>query len=396
VLDYERLMAPLDAANPCGPDLRDDPEFREIEDAPGGFANQKAPELQAQIARCDAFLLRTKDQAPALVAMQAAVRIGDFALANDALRLVKGFAVAYWDDFHPGPAEEMAIGRINELSALARPAALMLPIGRAAMAALPPPSATSFTAAMVAQACTPTPEWSSDDESALSAQVENGQISATLARAVRPNREGGRQLRAIMRSLSADVRAADEAADIGDDDTGLDEDTRRRLALGLRGQVAEARWALSAMSDLLYEINDIYDSRTGDSPSVGPVLSLIRTIVTDADRFLDIFPAEEAAAAVDEGALAAAGAASVETPAGATAAPAPRAFVASVPQTRADVGAALDSIRRFYLEREPGSPVPLILERIRSWVEMDFLELMAEIAPGGMSEARDLLALKEE
>ncbi len=388
MLDYGALIEPFDGASPCGPDLRSDPEFRDIEDAPGDFANQKPPELIQVVGRCDAFLQRTKDQAPAIVALQAAVRIGDLALANAALRLIKGYAELFWDDFHPGPADEMAIARVNELSALARPAAMTLPLQRAAIAKMPAPSQQGFTAAMLAQACTPTAEWSSDDEAALASQVESGQTSATQARTVRPNREGARTLRMIMRVLSADARAADAEAGVGGDDTGMDGETLRRIAIGLREQVAAAAAQLQAMSDLFYDINAIYDSRAGDSASLGPVLGLIKTIVEDSGRFLAMFPAEDAQAS----AATAEGSADSAATSGPGAPAPPKGFVITTPQSRADVLVALDTITRFFVEHEPTSPVPLILRRAKTWVEMDFLQLLNEIAPQGLDEAQKLLA----
>ncbi|WP_374945118.1 ImpA family type VI secretion system protein [Sphingomonas sp.] len=397
VLDYDSLIQPFDEAQPCGPDLRGDPEFRDIEDAPGDFANQKAPELAQVVARCDAFLQRTKDQAPAIVALQAALRIGDLALATAALQLIKGYAEEYWEDFHPGPAEEMAIARINELSALARPAAMTLPLQRLSIAQMPAPSLQGFTASMIAQACEPTPEWSSADETALAKQVETGQMSATQARAFRPTREGARTLRLIMRVLSPAARAADDAANVGNDDTGLDPATLDTLALGLRDQVQAAHDALQAMSDLLYEINEIYDRRAGDSASLGPVLNVIKTIVGDSTRFLALFKIEEVVADADEdaadgddesgeGAAGGEGGRSVRA----------KGFVVTTPQSRADVLAAMDAIMRFYVEREPTSPVPLMFQRVRQWVEMDFLQLLNEIAPQGLGEATKLLATPTE
>ena len=392
MLDYDSLIQPFDGANPCGPELRDDPEFRDIEDAPGDFANQKPPELMGVVQRCDAFLQRTKDQAPAIVALQAAVRVGDFALANAALALIKGYAELFWEEFHPGPAEEMAIARVNELTALARPAAMTLPLQRAAIAKMPAPSQQGFTAAMIAQALVPTPEWSNEDETTLAAQVENGQVSATQARTIRPNREGARTLRMIMRVLSADARAADSEAGVGGDDTGMDSETLRRLALGLREQVVTAREQLQAMSDLFYDINAIYDSRAGDSASLGPVLSLIKTIVEDSGRFLAMFPAEEAVADADGGAeegIAEAGG-------GGGGVSQPKGFVVTTPQSRADVITAMNAIVRFFEENEPTSPVPLMLKRVRAWVEMDFLQLLNEIAPSAIDDAQKLLASPEE
>jgi type VI secretion system protein ImpA len=395
MLDYDSLIAPFDGETPCGPDLRAEPEFRDIEDAPGDFGNQKAPELLAVIERCDAFLQRTKDQAPALVALQAAVRVGDFALANAALALVKGYAEEYWEDFHPGPAEDMAIARVNELTALARPAAMTLPIQRAAIAKMPSPSTQAFTAAMVAGACSPAAEWSSEDESALAAQVENGHVSAVQARTIRPNREGARLLRTIMRVLSADARAADSEAGVGGEDLELDADTVRRVALGLREQVARARDEFARMSDMLYDLNAVYDQRAGDSASLSPVFAVLKTTVGDCERFLATFPEEEASDAPgteEAGDGAAAGGAS----GGGTGGAAGKRFISSVPQSRADSVSAINAVIRFFEENEPTSPVPLMLRRVRAWIEMDFIQLLNEIAPNAVDDARTLLAYPEE
>lgn len=393
MLDLEGLLAPLSDDAPCGPDLRSEPEFRDIEDAPGDFANLKPPELLAVVARCDALLARTKDQAPALVALQAAARVGDLALATRALALVKGFAELYWDNFHPGPAEDMTIARINELSALSRPAALILPLQRLSLAKLPAPSGQGFTATMLGLACAPVKEWSSDDESSLASQVENGQMSATQARTVRPNREGARTIRMIVRVLSPDARAADAEAGAGGDDAGMDPAAATNLALALRGQVEEAAADLRTLSDLLYDINAIYDNRAGDSASLGPVLSTIRAAVEEAERFLTAFPAAIETSADAEEVGVGEGAATA-TP-GAPAAP-PRGFVVTTPQSRADVLTALDAIGRFYAEREPTSPVPLMLKRVRAWVDMDFLQLLVDIAPDAVNQAQRLLASPEK
>lgn len=393
MLDYEGLIVPISDDAPCGPDLRGEPEFRDIEDAPGDFANLKPPELLAVVQRCDALLRQTKDQAPAIVAMQAAVRIGDLALVNAGLTLLKGYAEEYWEDFHPGPAEEMVVARINELTALARPAAMTLPLQRMSLAKLLAPSTQGFTAAMVALACAPTPEWSSDDEAALARQVEGGHVSATQARTVRPNREGARTLRMIMRVLSPEARAADAEADIGSEDTGMDPATLRGVALDLRGQVEAAVAQLQAMSDLFYDLNAVYDARAGDSASLGPVLGVLKGAIDDGARFLAVFPAEELAEpgveANDEGD---GGDAAGSDAGGGGAGAKPRGFVVTTPQSRADVVTALDAISRFFHEKEPTSPVPLMLKRVRAWVDMDFFQLLNEIAPGALEDAQRLLA----
>jgi hypothetical protein len=332
--------------------------------------------------------------------MQAAVRVGDLALVNAGLMLLKGYAEEYWEDFHPGPAEEMAIARINELTALARPAAMTLPLQRLLVAKLPVPSTQGFTVGMVALACAPAPEWSSDDEAALAKQVENGHVSATQARTIRPNREGARTLRMIMRVLSPEARAADDQADVGSDDSGMDPAVMRGLALDLRGQVAAVAERMQVMSDLIYDLNAIYDARAGDSASLGPVLSVLKGAIDDCTRFLTVFPAEqpvepgmeaegEAAGEAGDGAGEGAGAA---TGGGGK----PRGFVVTTPQSRTDVITALDAISRFFQENEPTSPVPLMLKRVRAWVNMDFFQLLDEIAPSALEDARQLLASRQD
>ena len=393
LLDYERLMQPLDGA-PCGPDLRDEPEFRDIEDAPGGFANQKAPDLKKTIKACNDFLERTKDQAPALVALQAAVRIGDFDEVVAALRLIKGYAEEYWEDFHPGPAEEMLIGRINELTALTRPAAMSLPLQRAGLARLPSPSTVEFTAQMISQACEPTPEWSSEDEAAMQARIESGQLTTANARTMKPIREGGRALRMFVKSLSTEARAADAAAGITQGDEAGDPETQKSMGLMLRTQIAASTAALRGISDLLYEIAEVYQTKGGDSPNFGPVTGQIKAMVTETDRFLEIFPESEGGpedsashGEDDDGS---------NGEAGASGGRAAARFTSGTPRSRDDVTAAIDAIIRYYTENEPTSPVPLILQRIRRWVHKDFMELMNEIAPNGVDEVRKLLASPEE
>ena len=388
-IELDRLLAQLDGA-PCGPDLRGDPDFRDIEDAPGGFANKKPVELKQTVDACLAFLDRSKDQMPAIVLLQAAVRMADLAGSADALRLIKGYAEQYWEDFHPGPAEDMLVGRINELSALTRPAAMTLPLQRLALAKA---AQLEFNAQMVAQACEPTPEWSDADEDAIRSKVESGQLSAPAARSMRPVREGGRALRVIARTLSPAERSADDAAGISVDDT-RDPAQAITQALEVRGQIAAAREALGTISDLLYEIVEVYQNKGGDSPGFGPVLTQLKAMTGECDRFLTAFPEAEGGDGDTGGDID--GDQPIASGGGGAATGPARAFAAGVPRNRDDVVSALDGIVRYYVEAEPGSPVPVILKRVRNWVHKDFLQLISEIAPGGLDEVRRLLASPEE
>ncbi len=46
----------------------------------------------------------------------------------------------------------------------------------------------------------------------------------------------------------------------------------------------------------------------------------------------------------------------------------------------------------YYSKHEPGSPIPIVLERAKGWVNMDFLSILNDINPAGAEEAKKVLA----
>jgi type VI secretion system protein ImpA len=48
----------------------------------------------------------------------------------------------------------------------------------------------------------------------------------------------------------------------------------------------------------------------------------------------------------------------------------------------------MDAVANYFRSNEPNSPVPLLLERAKRWVTMDFLAVLADIAPDAMEQAR--------
>lgn len=59
--------------------------------------------------------------------------------------------------------------------------------------------------------------------------------------------------------------------------------------------------------------------------------------------------------------------------------------------SREEVIRALEAIGDYYRRREPSSPVPIILQRIRGWVDAEFLDILADIAPDSMAEFKRVL-----
>ena len=57
-------------------------------------------------------------------------------------------------------------------------------------------------------------------------------------------------------------------------------------------------------------------------------------------------------------------------------------------QSREEAIRAIDAAMLFFLKHEPSSPVPMLLERARRLVAKGFLEVLEDIAPDGLSQAR--------
>jgi len=65
-------------------------------------------------------------------------------------------------------------------------------------------------------------------------------------------------------------------------------------------------------------------------------------------------------------------------------------------KSRADAMRAMDAIATFFKQTEPSSPVPLFLERARRLVGKNFLEVLSDVAPDGMTTARAAGGIKDE
>lgn len=61
-----------------------------------------------------------------------------------------------------------------------------------------------------------------------------------------------------------------------------------------------------------------------------------------------------------------------------------------------DVIRMLDKICDYYLRSEPSSPVPLLLNRAKRLVSKDFMTIMKDLAPGGVSEVASVGGIEED
>ncbi|MGH8219328.1 MAG: type VI secretion system protein TssA [Steroidobacteraceae bacterium] len=66
-----------------------------------------------------------------------------------------------------------------------------------------------------------------------------------------------------------------------------------------------------------------------------------------------------------------------------------------VVRSRQDAIRALDAVARFFSETEPSSPVPMFIERAKRLVAKNFFEVLEDIAPDALTEARKAGGVRE-
>jgi len=64
-------------------------------------------------------------------------------------------------------------------------------------------------------------------------------------------------------------------------------------------------------------------------------------------------------------------------------------------KSRQDAIRALDAVATFFRQNEPSSPVPLFIERAKRLVAKDFLEVLADIVPDAMDQAKAASGIRE-
>jgi type VI secretion system protein ImpA len=65
-------------------------------------------------------------------------------------------------------------------------------------------------------------------------------------------------------------------------------------------------------------------------------------------------------------------------------------------RSREDAVRALDAVTEFFRRNEPSSPVPLFVERAKRLVAKDFLEVLADMAPDALAQAKRAGGIKDD
>jgi len=65
-------------------------------------------------------------------------------------------------------------------------------------------------------------------------------------------------------------------------------------------------------------------------------------------------------------------------------------------RTRDDVIKALSAVEQYYEKAEPGHPVKVAVARLRGWVTKDFMEILEDIVPNSVEDAKNVLLERDD
>ncbi|MFK2879390.1 type VI secretion system protein TssA [Rhodanobacter hydrolyticus] len=344
--DLESLLAPLDDEAPSGPDLEYDPEFQTLERTATPKAERavgdsvktaEEPDWEKVSSMGEALFGRSKDLRVAMHLTAAWTRMHGLAGWADGLALIRGLLENQWDTVHPqldAEDDNDPTARVNAVVPLADMQGVLGYFRGTPFVQSPRLGRFSLRDLRIANGTLKT---SAEDESSLPSMTD---IEACC------------------------LDCAEE-------------------------QLSGAAQATVAAMEHARAIDNAFNERIG---TAGPDLKPLLSEIFELKKFLDAemakrAPSGESEAAGDGDGDGASTGASTSAGGGGG---------GGRIETPQDVIKKLDEICEYYARREPSSPIPLILRRAQRLVGMDFVELMKDLAPGGLSEFQVISGASEE
>jgi type VI secretion system protein ImpA len=350
-LEIAQLLEELSADDPCGDDLEYDPAFVEMEIAAQGKAEQEFGDTLVEAEEPDwrevkdkalSLLERSKDLRPAVNLARASLNTTGFGDFSQSLALIHGLLDKFWDGVHPqlDPDDDNdPTMRVNSLAPLADNQGLLRDLRRAPLAA----------SRMMGSFCL------------RDLAIAKGEIE--------PASEEDRSL--------PDLNGIEAAFKSSDAD-----------------EIAEKASAIAESLSQVQAIEGLLSDRVGASATID--LGPLQKVLGEAANALAPYAkaadgAGEGAGADDEADLVLGAPAEGEPTVWRAAASAPGSI--SSPD---DVIRTLDLICDYYAKNEPSSPLPLLLQRAKRLVSKDFMTILRDIAPDGVSDAVRVGGIKDD
>jgi type VI secretion system protein ImpA len=336
VEDVDKLLEEVDPAEPCGPNLEYDPMFVALETEVLGKPEVQygdtitpavPPEWKVVRKMAAELLARSRDLRLAVYLLRAELALVGIEGMADALHLIERLLDERWANVHPELDADDGndpMLRINSLAVLTDAATVLKDLKEAPLVVLPGLGPLTLRMLEVASGELPPPKGTE--------KIALESIDKALADVADEN---------LTVAVARISRAYDSVSNI---ETLLVRQVGSSQALNLDG-----------LTKPLKRGRDFLAQRANA-------------------RLPDAEAAGDGAAGEGEGAAGGAGAAGRPAP------------ISGAIANRQDVVRMLDKLIEYYHQYEPSSPLPLLLERSKRLVPKNFMEIMEDLAPDGMSQ----------
>ncbi len=328
-LDLDSLLAPIDDAAPCGPDLEYDADFLAVQTAGEGKPERQYGDTVIPAEEPDWPVLheqalkvaqRTRDIRLAVWLTRSSARIGGFGAAVRGLQLVQGLLERYWDQVHPvldASDGNDPTARLNALAPLSHLTGALADLRTAALTA----TRGSITVREV--------------------ELALGRVEPLTGESV-PSEDGAVE--------------------------GV------RNAIARQPELAEL---LQAGYATVKSISDMVDGHVGVGvgPDLAPLTKLLSVMAQAGRR------AAGGDAAADESAADGVGAEASTSGGGSS----PGKIV-----TREDAVATLERVCEWIERNEPSNPAPLLIRRAQRLMSKSFLDIIRDLMPEGLDSVEKL------
>lgn len=146
--------------------------------------------------------------------------------------------------------------------------------------------------------------------------------------------------------------------------------------------------AILSISERLHIIRETLTEHLGEGgvPEMEQLLKTVNTVaaaceVTDLSTLIPTASAPEASSTVD---LPVAKAARQETD-----------WRSVQPTSRADAQLMLEKVKQYFVQHEPSHPAPLMIDRVQRMIDMDFMDIIRDLAPDGVHQLENIFGRRD-
>ena len=344
LLDFDSLLQPVSADMPCGPNMEYADPFLQLQELARGKPEQsigdkikpaQEPAWAGVRVAATALFSSTKDLRVAGILHLALLKTEGIAGAESGMSLVRQLLAQYWDSLHPMVDVEDGNDptfRVNSL---------------------------------------------------MSALVSDEALGALRASPLVESRQFGKHSLRTYRIATGVIKPSESA-----DGIDLQQELSRAHAAFADvplDKLAEVASLVAGATDHLNAIQHILLDKAGGIPED------VKPLSTDLREMKALVEAQQE----KRGVTPQAGASQEVTQVQSTSSDTQGGSMGPI-RSRNDVLATIDRICEYYAKSEPSSPVPLLLQRAKRLVDKDFMDIIRDLTPSGVSEAEIIGGLEKQ